>query len=107
MWQTVALAAGAFFYVAALVGVLLVAGIAGNQSGAPLIRFASVVTNGQEAVLEVKIVASQLDADQPVGLEVAAGELTIISSRIPPDFEGKVSTRQCRPRWPPGSPAKP
>jgi hypothetical protein len=88
--QAWVLGIGAFFYVASLSAVLLVAGKAGDRAGAPLIESATIQGSGAERVLEVRIVGQQLDANQTASVTVELGSDTLYASAIPPDFEGKI-----------------
>jgi hypothetical protein len=62
--QAVILGLGALCYVAALVGVLLVAGEAGDRAGAPLIEAATIEGSTGERALKLRVVGQQLDSNQ-------------------------------------------
>jgi hypothetical protein len=88
--QAGVLAVGALLYIGALVGVLLVAGEAGDRAGAPLIQSATITGSAGDRTLEVRIVGQQLDANQSASVSVELGSDTLYASSIPPDFEGRI-----------------
>jgi hypothetical protein len=88
VWRSVMLVLGAFFYVTALVGVLFVAGNAGDLPGRPTISEVSLTPAENGAQLELAIAADRVDNDQTVTFIVDVGGREIYRSQVPSDDNG-------------------